>query len=198
MKNNLRQLTYYSLILLLWSCKPTVNTPPAESDAVLHETTATEMIDRGKYLVTIGLCNDCHSPKVFTENGPEPDSDRLLSGHPSDLPIEGFDQSLVTGGWVLMNEHFTAFAGPWGVSFSGNLTPDPSGIGSWNEENFRTALRQGKFKGLAHNRDLLPPMPWTNYRELNDQDISAIFAYLKSLKPVKNVVPAPRTFASTG
>ena len=84
----------------------------------------------------------------------------------------------------------TAAAGPWGVSFAANLTPDQSGIGTWTEEQFKKALTQGKFKGLDGARILLPPMPWFNFTELKDEDTKAIFAYLKSLPPVKNVVPA--------
>lgn len=78
-----------------------------------------------------------------------------------------------------------------GVSFSANLTSDSTGIGGWTEEQFAKALRQGKSKGLDGNRQLLPPMPWPNYITLTDADMKAIFAYLKSTKPVKNVVPAP-------
>lgn len=51
-------------------------------------------------------------------------------------------------------------------------------------------MKEGKFKGLDETRQLLPPMPSENFKDIKDEDISAIFAYLKSLKPVKNVVPA--------
>jgi hypothetical protein len=85
----------------------------------------------------------------------------------------------------------TAAAGPWGVSFAANLTPDQSGIGTWTEEQFKRAIMQGKFKGIDGARTLLPPMPWFNFAALKDEDVSAIFAYLKSLKPVVNVVPQP-------
>jgi hypothetical protein len=85
----------------------------------------------------------------------------------------------------------TAVAGPWGVSFSANLTADSTGIGNWTEAQFAIALRQGKSKGLEGNRMLLPPMPWPNYVNLTDADLKAMFTYLKSTKPIKNVVPAP-------
>ena len=152
------------------------------------------LIKRGEYLVTIAGCHDCHSPKTFTDHGPEPNQELLLSGHPGNLSFDDFDASLVKRGWVIMNEHATAFAGPWGVSYAANLTPDPSGIGTWTEENFRIALREGKYKGLPQSRDLLPPMPWPNYSKLTDEDLSAIFAFLKSLKPVSNIVPTYKSF----
>jgi len=84
----------------------------------------------------------------------------------------------------------TATAGPWGVSFAGNLTPDPTGIGNWSEEQFKVAMTKGRFKGLANGRMLLPPMPWPSYAGMTDEDLSAMFKYLQSIDPVANVVPA--------
>lgn len=150
-----------------------------------------DLIARGEYLVTIGGCNDCHSPKQMTERGPEIIKDRMLSGYPADRPILEPDQNAMKKGWALMSLDLTQAAGPWGVSFAANLTPDPTGIGSWTEEQFKTAITKGKFKGMENGRDLLPPMPWFNLTHMKDKDISAIFAYLKSIKPVNNVVPAP-------
>lgn len=119
--------------------------------------------------------------------------DRYLSGYNSAEPLGDYDKNLVrTGQWVLFNGQNTAFIGPWGVSFAANLTPDASGIGSWSLEQFSTAMRQGKSKGLANARPLLPPMPWPNYTHMTDADMKAMYTYLKSLKPVANVVPAPR------
>ena len=84
----------------------------------------------------------------------------------------------------------TAFAGPWGVSFTANLTPDRNtGLGIWTEEMFIKTLRTGKHWGVS--RDILPPMPWFNYREMNDDDLKAVFAYLRSIRPVANHVPEP-------
>jgi hypothetical protein len=91
---------------------------------------------------------------------------------------------------VLGNEHFTAWAGPWGVSFSMNLTPDEeTGMGTWNEAMFIKAMRTGKH--LGEGREILPPMPWPYLAKATDQDLKAIFAYLKSIPPVKNAVPDP-------
>ena len=87
----------------------------------------------------------------------------------------------------------TAAAGPWGVSFAANLTPDETGIGNWTEDQFRKALTEGKLKGIDGGRQLLPPMPWTNYKALTNDEVHAIFFYLKSLKPIRNIVPMPIT-----
>ncbi len=147
-----------------------------------------ELIKRGSYIVTIGGCNDCHSPKVMTPQGPAPDPARLLSGHNQNekLPPVG-DHN----GWVLFSMNQTAYVGPWGTSYAANLTPDDTGIGAWSFENFKTAMRKGKLKGLEGSRDLLPPMPWQIYKNMTDDDLRAVFHYLKSLKPVNNLVPAP-------
>lgn len=84
----------------------------------------------------------------------------------------------------------TAFAGPWGVSFTANLTPDKeTGLGSWTEEMFIATMRTGRHQGKG--RALLPPMPYPMVGALTDSDIKDLFAYLQSLKPVHNRVPAP-------
>lgn len=149
-------------------------------------------VERGHWLVEFGGCHDCHSPKKMTPQGPVPDETRLLSGHPADAKIAPIPQGALTPeGWIAMtNPHFTAWAGPWGVSFTANLTPDvATGLGSWTEEMFIKALHTGKHMG--EGRDILPPMPWFNFAHVSDDDLKAIFAYLKTLKPVKNAVPDP-------
>lgn len=89
-----------------------------------------EMIERGAYLARIGGCNDCHTPHVRGPHGVEPDATRLLSGHPQDLALPA--PKPPDGPWrMLTSESRTAFAGPWGVSYARNLTPDrETGIGS--------------------------------------------------------------------
>ncbi|QJD78900.1 c-type cytochrome [Spirosoma rhododendri] len=148
------------------------------------------LVKRGEYLVAIMGCGDCHSPKAMGPQGPEPVAGKALSGYPADrtLPAPNTD---ALKEWVLFNGDNTAAVGPWGVSFAANLTSDASGIGNWTRDQFKRALVQGKSKGIATNRMLLPPMPWPNYRTIKDADLDAIFAYLKSTKPVENVVPAP-------
>jgi hypothetical protein len=91
----------------------------------------------------------------------------------------------------MINQDLTSFTGPWGRSFAANLTSDQTGIGNWTEAQFRKALTQGKFKGVDNSRPLLPPMPWQNFVNLKEDDLRAIFLFLKNTKPVNNVVPAP-------
>ncbi|WP_018612636.1 hypothetical protein [Segetibacter koreensis] len=149
-----------------------------------------DKIQRGEYLVNVIGCGDCHAPKKMTEKGPAPDMDRYLSGFNSTQPMPKFDTKVMQRDQVAMfNPELTAAAGPWGVSFAANLTPDETGIGNWTLDNFKRALKQGKYKGLENSRDLLPPMPWTNFKNLKDDDVESIFLYLKSLKPVSNRVP---------
>lgn len=155
--------------------------------------TPADLVKRGEYLVAITGCNDCHSPKIMTDHGPAPDPKLLLSGHPANAPLPAItDKNMVAPGqWVLFNPSLTAAVGPWGTTFAANLTPDETGLGSWTFEQFKKALTQGKYKGLDTNRMLLPPMPWVNYVNMSDDDLKAIFAYLKSIPAVKNVAPAP-------
>jgi hypothetical protein len=162
--------------------KPEVAVPP--------QPTPEQLVKRGEYLVTIMGCNDCHSPKSMGPQGPQIIPELMLSGYPADRPQQQVEPAAFKKGWVLLNGDLTSAAGPWGVSFAANLTSDPTGIGSWTEENFKRALKEGKFKGMPGGRTLLPPMPWQNFANIKDEDVSAIFAYLKSTNPVRNVVPA--------
>lgn len=150
-----------------------------------------DFIKKGEYLVTTIGCNDCHSPKRMGVRGPELIPELLLSGYPGDRPVQKASIDALKNGWGIFNSDLTSFAGPWGQSFAGNLTPDPTGIGNWTEEQFKKALTQGKFKGIDGGRMLLPPMPWQNWMNMKDEEVQAIFAYLKSIRPVRNVVPAP-------
>jgi mono/diheme cytochrome c family protein len=154
--------------------------PPRESDRVA----------RGRYLVkTIG-CSDCHTPKKIGPKGPELDESRLLSGHPegSALPPA---PTLPNGPWIgTIAWDLTAWNGPWGTSFAFNLTPDENtGIGSWSEETFVQAIKTGRHMGVS--RPILPPMPWEMYRHLTDEDLGAVYAYLRTIPPVHNRVPQP-------
>lgn len=151
-----------------------------------------DQVKRGHYLTLIGGCHDCHTPKIFTEKGPEPDMKRAFMGHPADLKAPEVPAGVIAPGkWgALGNEHFTAWAGPWGVSFAQNLTPDmETGLGSWTVDMFIKAIRTGKHMG--EGRDILPPMPWPMLRNATDEDLTAIFAYLQSVPPIKNAVPDP-------
>jgi len=165
---------------------------PAEAEQFASVATQQEKIKRGEYLVTIAGCHDCHTPKIMTPQGPALDTGRILSGYNSNVAFVPADSNITrTGQWVLFNADLTAGTGPWGTTFAANLTPDPTGMGGWTFENFKTALRKGKYKGLENSRPLLPPMPWQNLQHLTDEDMECMFDYLQSLKPVNNRVPAP-------
>jgi hypothetical protein len=100
---------------------------------------------------------------------------------------------MAPGKWSAMtNDDLTAWAGPWGVSFAANLTPDKAtGLGAWTADQFIKTMRTGKHMGVG--RPILPPMPVQNVAALGDADLAALFAYLRSLKPIQNQVPAPLT-----
>jgi len=179
-------LVALSVVVIYLSCNsPSMNQPKAM--------TKEEMIARGKYLVTAGGCNDCHSPKVFTAQGPMPDTTKLLSGHPAEDPPMPIDTNTLHPGYGYLGAaDLTAWEGPWGISYTANLTADSStGTGAWTEDNFINALRKGKHLGLDGGRPILPPMPWPFISQYTDEDLKSIFAYLHSLPPIKNQVPAP-------
>jgi len=148
-----------------------------------------EAIARGGYLVRFGSCHDCHTPWVMGPKGPGPDMTRALSGHPSGVAVP--PPPALSGPWVLAGlATNTAFAGPWGISFTANLTPDKdTGLGNWTEEMFLMALRTGRHEGKG--RPILPPMPYQFVGSLNDDDLKAVFAYLRSIPAIRNKVPSP-------
>ena len=153
--------------------------------------TQAEMINRGEYLVAAVGCDDCHSPKRMGAQGPEVIPELRLSGYPADRPIQQGGNGALKKDWMLFGPDLTMAVGPWGTSFSANITSDGTGIGNWTESNFITAMRTGKIKGLENGRPILPPMPWFNFAKFTDQDLKSIFAYLKSTTPIRNVAPAP-------
>jgi len=150
------------------------------------------LVKRGEYLVSSVGCDDCHSPKRMGAHGPELIPELRFSGFPHDGKVPPFDKNTVKNGWALFAPDLTSAIGPWGQSFAANITSDATGIGNWTEQNFITAIRHGKSKGLENSRDLLPPMPWSVYRNMTDDDLRSIFYYLKTTKPVKNLVPGPK------
>jgi mono/diheme cytochrome c family protein len=145
---------------------------------------------RGKQLVASGGCDDCHTPLRMGAKGPERDASKRLSGHPESIVLP--PPPALTDAWNNAGSTSgTAFAGPWGISYAINLTPDPdTGIGKWREQDFVGAIRKGKHLGVG--RDILPPMPWEAYRHLSDAELKAMFAYLKTLAPQRNRVPDPK------
>jgi mono/diheme cytochrome c family protein len=119
-------------------------------------------IARGKYLVAIMSCNDCHTPGTLYG---APDAARFLAG--SEM------------GW----------AGPWGIAYAANLTPDSlTGLGRWSASEISKAIRTGN---RPDGRQLSAAMPWLNFSNLTDDDALAIANYLKTLRPVKHAVPRP-------
>jgi hypothetical protein len=90
---------------------------------------------------------------------------------------------------------FTGWSGPWGISYTANITPDrDTGIGTWTEQQFIDTIRNGRRQGRG--RELLPPMPWPMIRNLNDADLKAVFAYLRTVPAISNKVPEPTMSAA--
>ena len=177
-----RTLTLGAIAALLFACNTTTPLP--------ETTTPVVSVERGENLVTTLGCNDCHSPKMMTPMGPAIDSGRMLSGHSAEEMLPPYDKQTASG-YVLFSMGGTAMVGPWGTSFAANISADSTGIGGWTEAQFMKAMKEGKWKGLDNTRPLLPPMPWQGYSKLSDDELMSIFAYLKSVPAVKNVVPAP-------
>lgn len=167
------------------SANDSVTTAETKNDT---SATAADPVSRGKYLTTIGGCNDCHSPKIMTAQGPTVDPTKILSGHPAGSKLP----PIVKSDWFQMAPDLTAFAGPWGISYAANLTSDSAtGIGAWPEDTFIKTIRTGKHLGNPNGRDILPPMPWQEVAKMTDEDLKAVYAFLQSLPPINNKVPAP-------
>jgi mono/diheme cytochrome c family protein len=146
----------------------------------------------GEHIVTIAGCHDCHTPKKMGPNGPEDNMDIALSGHPAGMPDMNTNRKEIESkGLILTN--LTQWVGPWGVSYTANLTSDTTtGIGNWTEDQFIYCLRNGKYMGLPEGRTLLPPMPWQSIGKMTDDELKAVFAYLQSTEPIHNIVPQPQ------
>jgi hypothetical protein len=144
-------------------------------------------VERGAHLVRTMGCNDCHTPWKVGPKGPEPDMTRALTGHPSDFVVNTAPTLPEPWTWAAAATN-TAFAGPWGISYAMNLTPDKeTGLGEWTEEMFIATMRTGRHQGKG--RAIKPPMPYFIIGNLNDEDVKSLFAYLQSLKPVRNRIP---------
>lgn len=120
-------------------------------------------IERGRYLVQIAGCNDCHTPGHFLGN---PDPERFLGGSDVGFELPGI-----------------------GIVYGPNLTSDKAtGLGTWSAQQIVDAIRTG---ATPEGRGLAPVMPWPNLAALTDADAFAIAAYLQSLDPVAHEVPGP-------
>lgn len=162
----------------------------AASSLALGQKSDAKKIKRGEYLVNAIGCNDCHTPSKMGPNGPEKDMTNMLSGHPQEMAMPPAP-ILPPGPWIAsMAATMTAWAGPWGVSFTRNLTPDKeTGLGDWTEQNFIETLRTGR--QLGKGRQILPPMPFEAFRNMTDDDLKSIYAYLRTIPAMKNKVPDP-------
>jgi mono/diheme cytochrome c family protein len=178
----LATLIFVTVLLLQFNC-----TQQVEHKMLSQE----ELIARGSYIVNTSGCGDCHSPKIMTPQGPMEDTTRFLAGFPEGEKLPPLDVKMVApGNWYATEKNTAGWVGPWGISFASNLTPDNgTGIGALSEEMFIKTLREGKYMGVG--RPLLPPMPWQKFAQKTDEDLKAIYAYLRSLKPIKNTVPQP-------
>lgn len=124
---------------------------------------AEDQIARGKYLVTLGGCSDCHTPGTFLGH---PDMDKFLGGSDVGFDIPGL-----------------------GVFPGRNLTPDKqTGLGNWTDAQIIKAMTTGV---RPDGRTLAPIMPYLALSQLTPADAQAIVAYLRSIKPVANAVPGP-------
>ncbi|MBI2839127.1 MAG: c-type cytochrome [Acidobacteria bacterium] len=164
-------------VVTMWGCAKAPEEQPKPSP-----------VERGKYLVSAMACGDCHTPRKMGKSGPEPDPALFLSGHPASLSVDPVPQ-FSPGPWgAAVSTSWTAWAGPWGISFAANLTSDEeTGMGVWDDAMFVGAMRSGLHLGAG--RPILPPMPWSSVGSLSDEDLKAILAYLKSTPPIKNEVP---------
>ena len=147
-----------------------------------------DAVSRGKYLVEAIGCTDCHTPSRLGDKGIEPDTSRLFSGYPASEKVPAARPT--QGPWAMHMTSTQASSGPWGISLAANLTPDEeTGIGTWTEAQFVDTIRNGRHQGRG--RQLLPPMPWPALAQMQDADLKAVFAYLRTLPKVRNRVPEP-------
>jgi mono/diheme cytochrome c family protein len=190
------RMTLLRTVAAAWTATLLLASAPVHADAEGNaDTTAArsmsqdEAVSRGRYIVTTSGCHDCHTPWKMGARGPEPDMSRMLSGHPQDFELSAPPR--LTGPWVTaVAATNTAWSGPWGISFTANLTPDAeTGLGKWTQRNFVETIRTGRHMGRG--RPILPPMPIPMYKHFSDADLEAIFVYLQSIPPVSNRVPEP-------
>ena len=154
-----------------------------------HAQSRGDMVKRGKNLVdAVGACGQCHTPRA----GAEPDMRMYLAGHPANAPYPKYNFSLMQQDiFMLTAPTLAAFSGPFGTTFAANLTPHKeTGLGEWTEKMFIDAMRTGHHQGDKNNRRILPPMPKDAYANMSDADLKAMWAYLKTINPVRNEVPA--------
>ena len=184
-------------VFLLSKCNTETKTNSAQTDTTTTKVNASyggysTPEEWGHHIVTIADCGNCHTPKKMTAEGPVEDESLALSGHPSNMPPANADRKEMETKGLFASNDLTSWVGPWGISYAANITSDSTtGIGNWSEDQFILCMRKGKFMGLKKARNLLPPMPWQAFRNMTDGELKAVFAYLKSTKPINNIVPQP-------
>lgn len=196
--------------LCLFSCqsKPTGSADNAGDSSGVHSGSQNNFggfpnqVAWGKHLVAMGGCSDCHTPKKMTSKGQVPDRSMYLAGHPANVPLPKVNRKEIENKGLMTTNDLSFWIGPWGITYAANLTPDPTtGLGNWTAGQFLRCIREGKENGSPNARPLLPPMNFVA-AEVNhaasDAELTAIFAYLKTINPVHNPVPAPQPPVSAG
>lgn len=188
MNTHLERLIPVIALVFVGCADNTVTSGRVEPARTESAPTHAELVAKGEHLVKTSACHDCHTPFKMGERGPEPDMARALSGHPEGEQLPPPPPAAPP--WLVSaSATNTAWSGPWGVSFTANLTPDATGLGTWTEDTFIQTIRTGRH--LGRGRPVLPPMPIPVYQNFTDDELRAIFAYLQSIPAVKNRVPDP-------
>lgn len=182
-------ITFSFTIFFIFSCADSKTETSTASPAKESFGGFESQLKWGENLVHNAGCNDCHTPKKMGPNGPEDDKSLMLSGHPAQMPPADFDRTEAAKRGLIVTQTFTSWTGPWGTTFAVNLTSDSTGIGSWKEEQFLKALKEKKWMGLDNTRPLMPPMSMMPVTLMSDDELKAIFAYLKTTTPIKNTAP---------
>ena len=204
-KSTLAALCLFSALALIISC----NQPAADNTTSVGGSDTSMAADVkyggynsqvkwGEHLVIIGGCNDCHTPKKMGANGPENDMSLMLSGHPAKQPPPKYDPKEAAKNGLIVTQTFTAWTGPWGTTYAANLTSDSTGIGMWTEAQFVKSLKEKKWMGLENTRPLMPPMSMMPATEMTEEELKAIFAYLKTTPAINNVQPAAELLPPPG
>jgi mono/diheme cytochrome c family protein len=159
-----------SLIVAACALKPNQERIPSDWEQ-------TSYLERGHYLVNyLGHCTGCHTP--LGKDG-QSDKKLFLSGVPAKFAGAKAGPPQVAG-----------FPGPRGARvYAKNLTPDPeTGIGKWSEEQFVRTFTTGVSPvGVKY---VISPMEWDIYANMKEEDVRAIYRYLRTVKPIMNRVPA--------
>ena len=197
MNKNLKPAVFIILSLVFAAAGCNKNKPEEAGTQAETYTAASftpDQVTRGVELVNEWKCNFCHTPELRGPDGkPMPNPEKLLSGYPQDEPVPDIADMVINSDAYmefLDNLDNTVWASNDTLVFAANLTPDAeTGIGSLSPEQFVATIRQGQHMGLG--KRLLYPMPWQELAELPDADLISIYAYLRTIDPVKNKVPPP-------